>query len=489
MIAVNQLKPYFNQGFIVPLAVKMPFPADPWQFFSNFESGPYSFFLDSVKSQAKTARYSFFGTEPFMIFKKENALMTLQNDSLIKKLKGDYLPVLRQIFSEFRGRKWKELPFFTGGAVGYFGYDLAWEFEKLPRIAKRDVKIPECVLLFIKSFFVFDHEKEELYLIANLIPRKGTSFETAFEEANGWIEAISRIPDCFAPTGLAMTDSQTFSIRKFKSDISKKQFKKMVLHAKELIESGDIYQANLSQRFSFGFKGDARRLYDQLRKINPSPFSSFMKLGDITVASVSPERLIKKTGIHCETRPIAGTRPRGKTAEQNQKLRQELIASSKEQAEHIMLVDLERNDLGRVCKPHSVSVTEQMELEEYSHVIHLVSNVEGILEKGKDQFDLLKAMFPGGTITGCPKIRCMEVIEELEPFSRGLYTGSIGHLDFNGDMDLNIVIRTIVLKKNQGYFQVGAGIVHDSNPESEYWETIYKGQALVEALNRLKQPK
>ena len=197
----------------------------------------------------------------------------------------------------------------------------------------------------------------------------------------------------------------------------------------------------------------------------------------------SPERLIKKSGNHCETRPIAGTRPRGRTAKETENLREQLIASAKERAEHIMLVDLERNDLGRVCEPHTVRVSEMMALEEYSHVVHIVSNIEGKLRENCDQFDLVKAMFPGGTITGCPKIRCMEIIEEIEPFRRGPYTGSLGYFGFNGDLDLNIIIRTIVINKNKGSFQVGAGIVYDSDPEAEYWETLHKGKALIDALS------
>jgi len=266
--------------------------------------------------------------------------------------------------------------------------------------------------------------------------------------------------------------------------MNKKRFQQMVQRAKEFIRSGDIYQANLSQRFSFQLNGKPETIYQRLRQINPSPFSCYLELGDATVISSSPERLISKRGRNLETRPIAGTRPRGRTERENQSLRHELIASAKERAEHVMLVDLERNDLGRVSEPHSVRVSEMMTREEYSHVIHLVSNIQGKLAKDKDQFDLLKAMFPGGTITGCPKIRCMEIIESLEPHKRGWYTGSIGYFGFDGNLDLNIIIRTILLKGKQGYLQVGAGIVHDSDPESEYWETLHKAKALLDALSQ-----
>jgi len=270
---------------------------------------------------------------------------------------------------------------------------------------------------------------------------------------------------------------------KFRSNFTKSGFEKIVRRAKEYIADGDIYQANLSQRFSVDIgRQDAFGLYERLSKINPSPFACFLDFGELKIASSSPERLLKLENNVVQTRPIAGTRPKGKTALQNFTLSRELILSDKERAEHIMLVDLERNDLGRVCEYASVKVDELMLLEKYSHVMHIVSNVTGRLKPLKDRFDLLRAVFPGGTITGCPKIRCMEIIDELEPVARNIYTGSIGYLDFNGDMDLNIAIRTFVIKRNKAYVQTGAGIVADSDPEKEYYETLYKAQALFKSL-------
>jgi anthranilate/para-aminobenzoate synthase component I len=260
------------------------------------------------------------------------------------------------------------------------------------------------------------------------------------------------------------------------------RFKAMVEKAKEYIAAGDIYQANLSQRFSFGYEGSSLELYEKLRAINPSPFSCFLKTGSLEIVSSSPERLIRKKGRVCETRPIAGTCPARGPAKRLAEWRRKLLQNEKEKAEHLMLVDLERNDLGRVCGYRSVKVGEFMTLERYSHVVHIVSKVMGDLKKGKDAFDVIRAMFPGGTITGCPKIRCMQIIDELEPVRRGIYTGSLGYIDFYGDMDLNIVIRTIVLRKGKGQLQVGAGIVYDSDPEKEYEETLHKAEALVKAL-------
>ncbi len=264
--------------------------------------------------------------------------------------------------------------------------------------------------------------------------------------------------------------------------LSRKQFERMVAKAKEYIAAGDIYQANLSQRFSFDFSGDPLHLYARLRQINPSPFSAYLEMGDVTIVSSSPERLIRVRNGICETRPIAGTRPRGKSKREDGRLGRELLLNEKERAEHLMLVDLERNDLGRVCNFKTVKVNEWMTLEKYSHVTHIVSNVRGRLAKNKNTFDVLRAMFPGGTITGCPKIRSMEIIHELEPVNRGIYTGSVGYIKFDGSMDMNIVIRTILCRKNKGFIQVGAGIVHDSVPSREYDETIHKAKAMFEAL-------
>lgn len=254
--------------------------------------------------------------------------------------------------------------------------------------------------------------------------------------------------------------------------------------AKSYIAEGDIYQANLSQRFETGFDGDAFNLYMRLREVNPSPFSGYMKFDDFTIVSSSPERLVKVEDSRMETRPIAGTRPRGRSSEEDRSLSAELLLNEKEKAEHLMLVDLERNDLGRICRTGSVRVTDLMFLEQYSHVSHIVSNITGELNPGTGIEDILRAVFPGGTITGCPKIRCMEIINELEPSPRGPYSGSFGYIGFSRLMDFNIIIRTILIKDGTAYFHVGAGIVADSDPEKEYQETLDKAAAMIEALSR-----
>ena len=468
-ISPRQLKYGYEKGFVVPLIVSFKRKEDPWRIARQvLERAPNAFFLDSGKFQEKTARYSYLGWNPFRIFKSKKANQVISS--------------LRAIFRSYPGKRWA-IPFFTGGAVGYFSYELAHAFETLPNRAQDDLDLDRASFLFVRDLLVFDHKESTYFAVANLIPSLDGSFQA------GCARALSFIEECrtLFETGSIDTNGHV-RIKNFQADSSKRTFKHMVLRAKDYIEAGDIYQANLSQRFSFEFRGKPESIYEALRTINPSPFSSFLRIGPLTVASTSPERLISLKGNKCETRPIAGTRPRGKTRGEEHRLRQELMMSPKERAEHIMLVDLERNDLGRVSEPHTVRVNELMTLERYSHVVHIVSNVSGRLRKDCDRFDLLRAIFPGGTITGCPKIRSMEIIEELEPFKRHLYTGSIGYLDFNGDMDLNIVIRSLILYRNKGYLQVGAGIVYDSNPEAEYWETLHKGKALFDALCKSSSP-
>ncbi|MFA4857981.1 MAG: anthranilate synthase component I family protein [Candidatus Margulisiibacteriota bacterium] len=344
-------------------------------------------------------------------------------------------------------RRWQNHPEFKG-LFGFISYDAAWHLEKLPHHSKDDLGLPLIYFIAPTHLQIIQHQ-----------------------------QTTDRPPATHRQTPQAPP-------ARLHSNLSKAEFETIVKAAKRYIKNGDIYQANLSQRLEFKTNADPYYIYTRLRSINPSPFASYFNFGDFQIVSCSPERLIKLENGQAQTRPIAGTRPA--TAAYN-----DLLLNPKERAEHIMLVDLERNDLGRVCKFGSVKVDEQMVVEKYSHVIHIVSNVVGNLARGKNQFDLLRAMFPGGTITGCPKIRSMEIIEELEPVKRGIYTGSIGYILPDGRMDFNIVIRTILMKSqpgvaarhiNKAYLQVGAGIVADSDPEKEYYETLQKAAACVEAL-------
>ncbi|HXV27554.1 MAG TPA: anthranilate synthase component I family protein, partial [bacterium] len=449
----------------------------PWEIYQAiYPSSDVSFFLDSHDFHPPNQRYSYLGANPFMaVILGDGKLEILKGHQKITKAPSELFSVLRGLFRRYRTPKRKYPPFFLGGAVGYWGYEMAALFEKIKFKKGKNAKIPDLYLGFFRDLIVFDHRENIYWLVTHLLSRDGKlkgkkdKAEAAFDRLKGYFETNLQKPI-------------NFRLDHFKGEVSKARFEQSVKRAQDYIAAGDIYQANLSQRFSFSFKGSGLALYRALRQINPSPFASFLKIRDLEIVSSSPERLIQKKDRFCLTQPIAGTRPRRMNGKNERTLARELFRDEKERAEHLMLVDLERNDLGRVCQWPSVKVKSFMKIEKYSHVIHLVSDVVGKMRKNKDAFDLIRAMFPGGTITGCPKIRCMEIIDELEPAKRGIYTGSIGWIDFKGDLDLNIVIRTILLQKNRGYLQVGAGIVHDSHPSREYEETLHKGEALVQAL-------
>lgn len=368
---------------------------------------------------------------------------------------------IREVFKEEKekSKKIEETDFFTNGAFTLFSYDFGKYIEKLPEIAEDDLKLPDFYMAFPCEAIIRDEETDVFYYCGDV--------------EREWINKTNSIVE------IKYSEIEKDDIELFEKNMKEEDFYKIVEKAKEYIKEGDIFQVNLSQRFSADFiKENGFELYKILRKINPSPFASYVNCKEFTIVSQSPERLISldEKGI-AQTRPIAGTR-RFKS-ETEKEMEKELLLSEKERAEHVMLVDLERNDLGKVSKIGSVKADEFMVIEKYSHVMHIVSNVKGELEDEKDWLELIKAMFPGGTITGAPKIRSMEIIEELEPTKRGFYTGSLGFVDFSGKLDINIIIRSFILKNNRAYFQTGAGIVFDSIPEKEYFETINKARAMM----------
>jgi len=414
--------------------------------------------------------------DPVLEVRLERQTLRVQGEVSGQYPADELFPVLKRLLGKYQTRAPREVPFFAGGFVGYFGYEAADLCDKITLRAKPGPDVPKVLLGLYRNVIVYDHQKRIYHMVINEAQRATRNAQR--EKLRSYFRGAPEI------------SAKNFKAKKLTAEMTKGRFKTMVRRAKEYIAAGDIYQANLSQRFSFAYEGSGLELYGKLRAINPSPFSCFFKAGDLEIVSSSPERLIRKKGRVCETRPIAGTCPcvsvgqaalRG-SARRLRQWRKRLLESDKEKAEHLMLVDLERNDLGRVCDYRSVKVEEFMTLERYSHVVHLVSKVTGHLRKDKDAFDVIRAMFPGGTITGCPKIRCMEIIDELEPVRRGVYTGSLGFIGLRGEMDLNIVIRTILLRKGKGHLQVGAGIVHDSVPQKEYEETLHKAEALVKAL-------
>ncbi len=382
------------------------------------------------------------------------------------------------------------IPFLQGGVVGYFSYELAQQFEKLPQPREGQADTPDISLLFLNLFILADHRKDALHIVYNPVPeiRMGKEEKAAINQGLKKINALEKRIRAKGP--LENEGEKLHTIPRLKSDCSPEEYKTSVRRAKAYIAQGEIFQANLSHRFTAPAPIQSPfRIYQGLGIVNPSPFSSYLEIGDFKIASSSPERLVRvknqTDGALVETRPIAGTKPRGKNPSEDKDLVESLYGSEKERAEHLMLVDLERNDLGKISEYGSVRVDAFMALERYSHVSHLVSNIRGKLRPGLSPLQVLQAVFPGGTITGTPKIRCMEIIAELEKRARGIYTGSIGYIGFDGEMDLNIAIRTCVQHQGQLSFQVGAGIVADSDPALEYQETLHKAAAFIEVINSL----
>jgi para-aminobenzoate synthetase component 1 len=478
---------FLNNPLPGSLVKRLPWYAvTPVSAYERIANGPYSFLLESVKGAGGTACYSFAGTDPFLILRTKGSRAEINRQGRSETTQGLPFTVLKNILDENSTPKMEGLPPFFGGAVGLFSYDLVRFFEKLPRQAVDDLDCPDLMLMFVDTVIAFDHKNKTVQIIYTP-PRShvlNMDRKALLEEGLSKIAQLEeRLTD---PVQTPFRKQDSVSGVQPESNFTKSQYMEMVRCCKEYIASGDIYQANLSQRFSVPFQQDPWSLYKILREINPSPFAGFLQMGDFQLVSASPERLIRLQGGVLETRPIAGTRPRGGSLREDQGMRTELLASEKERAEHLMLVDLERNDLGKVCRYGSVHVDELMVTEQYSHVIHIVSNIRGELLNGKNGLDVIRAVFPGGTITGVPKIRCMEIIEELEPVVRGPYAGSFGYINLAGEMDLNLIIRTFVIKNNRAYIQVGGGIVADSEPEREYQETLYKAEALLNALKQLQ---
>ncbi len=455
---------------------------NPSRFFrSIYGEARHAFLFESGKGPEATARYSLMGESNSKVLQAHNNQTVVSNNGSRRVTPGPPESVLDLLNFENQQTPFDYAPHFWGGWVGVIGYEMARWLDPVALRSKEDLDLPLLYFFQVDRLWIYDHKTHKLKMIVSkkCSDAPHDHYEKTIREIEAhWEQAETVLKD--------QTDRPAPPTRingnGLRSNISQQQYMAMVERAKLYIEEGDIYQANLAQRFETKYEGDPLDLYESLRKINPSPFSGYMKLGDMTLVSSSPERLVKVEKGVLETRPIAGTRPRGRNSEEDVLLTRELLLNEKELAEHLMLVDLERNDLGRICQYGSVTVTDQMFVEQYSHVSHIVSNIRGILKPGVGLKGILKAVFPGGTITGCPKIRCMEIIDELEPVTRGPYSGSFGYIGFGGILDLNIIIRTIILKGDQAYFHVGAGIVADSIPEKEYQETLDKAAALINVL-------
>jgi aminodeoxychorismate synthase component I len=508
-----------KNGNIPPLYIEIPY-FEPYIVYESLGCSANSILLESVKGPYKIACYSFIAFDPYLIFRVKDGEIKIESrvesqELRTKKQKGSKLQTLNSKFSSVSFRPplerlkelvtaypqeyAPELPPFQGGAIGLLSYDFVRYIENIPNNAVDDLHIPDAHFFMADKVIAFDHQQQKAWVIISAGARhlelgyrdiSDIDWEAAYEEAEEIVRKFGSLEVWkFGDKQNLSVMSSAFS--RFRAsglnyEMSKEQYMDIVRRAKEYIAAGDIFQANLSQRISaeIGDK-DPWEIYKVLRMVNPSPFAAYANFGNYHVVSSSPERLIKVKDNVIETRPIAGTRPRGRNFKEDEQMRAELLLNEKERAEHIMLIDLERNDIGRVSRYGSVAVDELMITEDYSHVIHIVSNVRGILEKDKTCFDVIKAVFPGGTITGVPKVRCMEIIDELEPVQRCPYTGSLGYIGFSGNMDLNIIIRTFVIKDGFAYVQAGAGIVADSDPEREYYETLKKAEALIKTLEML----
>ena len=471
----------------VPLVVEIHNPPSAPRAFELFRDKPFSFFLDSGMDPQKLGRYSFMGSDPFLVMRSRGREISLLSPEGEKTVFGNPFDVLGELLREYRldGNP-TTLPF-VGGAVGYLSYDLCHFIEKLPSTTVDDLQLPECYLAFYDAVIVFDHLEGRAYVAATGFPERGGSRKA---RAGARLEELRRLlaetprPEDYEDEYFDQPVSGPVGLR---SNFTHEGYIEAVETAREYIGAGDIFQVNLSQRFEADMPLPPYELHRRLRRINPAPFASYLNFDGVTVVSASPERFLRVRNDLVETRPIKGTRPRGKDPMSDQALAQELVHSIKDRAEHVMIVDLERNDLGRVCRYGTVTVSELMALEKYATVFHLTSTVEGRLRPGKGVIDLLKATFPGGSITGAPKVRAMEIIDELEPTRRSVYTGSIGYLGFDGGLDLNIVIRTILVKEGRAYFQVGGAVIYDSDPEGEYVETLDKAKALIHALSMVPE--
>jgi anthranilate synthase component 1 len=449
------------------------------------EHSDYAFLFESVEGGERIARYSFLGKDPFLVLRSRRGRTTIDRLGVTTESDDAFVPAVRRLMAEFRAPFVPGLPRFTGGAVGFIGYDAAPSFEPalLDTWAERglsgtDADEDEAGFMLFDTVLAFDHVKHRILIVSNARITPDEDLEALYQFACARIQFLERELE----RTLSHTASTARAAPEFASNQTREGFETGVRTIKEHIAAGDIYQAVLSQRFEAKVSADPFTIYRALRHVNPSPYMYFMRLHGLAIVGSSPEMLVRVEGRRVETHPIAGTRPRGSNEEEDLRLGEELKRNEKERAEHVMLVDLGRNDLGRVCEFGSVRVPQYMALERYSHVMHLVSTVDGRLSEQCDHFDALVACFPAGTVSGAPKIRAMEIVASLEPTRRDIYAGAVGYIDFAGNLDFCIAIRTITIRAGLARVQAGAGIVADSNPAAEFEETRDKARALLQAL-------
>lgn len=479
----QEFKAKAGQGNLIPVYTEVYADLEtPVSAYLKLRRGANTFLLESVEGGTQVGRYSFLGRDPSVIFEARGQQVIIRRGSQVTRIETtNPLEELKKLTREFVTVSDPSLPPFAGGAVGYIAYDAVRQLESLPETNPDDLGVPDMLFMFTDTIVAFDNVSHKLTVMHNLQARPGDNLDLLYDQAAGVLRQI--LSDLQNPLAEAQAHDGKAEVEdSFNSNIKQEDFLSAVEHCKNYIKEGDIIQAVLSQRLDTEYEGDAFSLYRALRIVNPSPYMFYLHFAGIKLVGASPEIHVRSYGGNVTIRPIAGTRPRGENVEQDVKLEKELLADEKERAEHLMLVDLARNDIGRVCRYGSVKVTEFMVVERYSHVMHIVSDVEGTLEEGKDAFDLIAATFPAGTVSGAPKIRAMEIVEELEPTRRGPYAGLVGYFSFDGNFDSCITIRTMLVKGHKVYVQAGAGIVADSVPEREYAETLNKAKALFRAI-------
>ena len=480
----EQYKENIKHSKIIPISYEITTAiSTPIEVFQKMQTTEYCFLFESVEGDEHLARYSFIGRRPLIVLKSLNGNTTVSIKDTIYQYEGSPISVIQQLMEQFKSSSLPHLPRLCSGLTGYFGYDCIQYFEKIACANEDELGIEDCHLMVPEEVIVFDHTQNKVHIVINTIPEL---------EQNTYTAAIKKIEHL--ATEIINSDTFNHTMKQIKqnsplefvSNTSYESYCKSVEKIKDYIKNGDAFQVVLSQRFSAQYDGHPLAVYSELRNINPSPYMYFIKFDECSVVGASPEMLVRVENGKVETCPIAGTRPRGKDIESEKEIINDLIHDEKEVAEHTMLVDLGRNDIGRVCKFGSVKVKNLMHIEKYSHVMHMVTNVEGEIREDVSALDALKAVFPAGTVSGAPKVRAMEIIEELETLKRGVYAGAIGYISLDGNMDVCIAIRTAVFKNNRIYIQAGGGIVADSVPENEYMESVNKAGALMDAAKRAR---
>ena len=480
-----------RQGNVIPVYGELLADLEtPVSAFMKLDDGRFSYLLESVEGTEKVARFSFLGSRPRLLFTSAGRHVELSDlrDGRVQAVRRletpqDPLVEIERLMRQFRFVPLPGLPRFCGGLVGYLGYDVVRFLERLPGHQLDDLRVPDIMLMLTDTMAIFDHAQHKLLLIANAQTTRSTP-RRAYRQAVRDIEAMAARLRGPLPKTARRRAKSSAAVR---SNLTREEFTRMVERAKAYIRAGDVIQVVLSQRLERELSCGPFDVYRTLRSLNPSPYMYCLRFGGLCLVGSSPEMLVRCEDGRLETRPIAGTRPRGRDEREDERLIQQLRASVKERAEHLMLVDLGRNDLGRVARPGSVQTPELMVVERYSHVLHLVSGVTAKLRPGKTSFDVLRATFPAGTVAGAPKVRAMEIIAELERHDRGTYAGAVGYFSFSGNVDTCITIRTVLIKDRRAYIQAGAGIVADSQPAREYQETLNKARGMLQAIDIAEQ--